>query len=1148
MVSPRIQRSRRPADHLEESNSTASLFLGGVRRDWMASAGASHPREARLAAMSHPKSPNSPPVAAPSKVSRGIHHPGPAELALMSPVTPGANLQQSESASSLQAHPPTTSKPDPPKNPLPSPVPSPGSHPSPILSPPPTIPSNDPSVAALAVPPASDKPPAVATVNPQPRRDESASPRQPASNQPSPPSVQNPTPRPSVSAASEPSEIVPSSATVPHPADPGSRPLHGITNGIQAQSVQNPMGPNQSPSMGVNARVDTPGSHAIGSPLQKALNQPSSYEWILWRECANSLLTEARESSLDVGGPRALLLLNACSDYDKDLFYLVLHQIFCEMSRDANVLLARLPVLRDERCQIGITKLAELLEDNSKLPPSLLEAFCVFPLPLEQFINAPWYQGILDQVVGCLSCLVTQFSFLKTETHRRIYERCYPPLVKELRQEYGVTSPVLLGVIFMSICRHVYDTKRIDLLQRHFKKDLFLVSKNAGPDAHLALIEDYRRIPMRGRPSAAPPRPPMPVHQSQHPPQPRPAAPAGYSAPSPVIDSPAIVSPALQANGQNHPAYPSLHIQSPISSIIPQNLQHAQYIDQHGHPISAQQVWQMSRMAHLAQGQAQDHQAQPVLLQPVNPAQGQGQNAQRGPVYMVVANQAPQVLIPVSTVPSQADPSPSPSQPSVLGWPSQVVQQQQQQQPQQPPTRHMSTGDTTTQFSAASHAIETTVTSRTSHSRARQPPSIRPVPASSPTVQVPQTQASRPRVPAMSPLLPPEGYRAPQTVQPNPMRLGLHQADLRDPVKQLVRRTPNGLEETALYQYLNGFMLDPTQIDPDVFGYRWKFSISPDDYQRFPRYADRGQGQRLVRTYQPGCRTYRLRITALPDSKKEEVQTFWPTANTTWPSVLYIFVNNNEMYVRRKVHNGKDLPLDITRHLHEGENEVNVHFLLATNECKNFHYVAGVETMDISEYNEVLALTHHVPASETRANIKKRLKPNTDDDELAVVTDSLTVPLIDPFMAQIFNTPARSSKCNHIECFDLDTFITTRKSQSGTSPMIDNWFCPICKADARPQFLVVDHFFVEVRDAIVKRGVLDTAQSIQIRADGSWTVKAVSDDASPSSPTRSRLSQPPSSGKRKADSMTGAVEQNARTKHESTPTAPAQDPVVIEID
>lgn len=355
------------------------------------------------------------------------------------------------------------------------------------------------------------------------------------------------------------------------------------------------------------------------------------------------------------------------------------------------------------------------------------------------------------------------------------------------------------------------------------------------------------------------------------------------------------------------------------------------------------------------------------------------------------------------------------------------------------------------------------------------------------------------------------------------------------------------MEETALYQYLGGFLLGPTRIDPDVFSYHWKFSISAEDYKRFPRYQHHGNGQRSIRTFLPGCRTYRLRIIALPDSQKEKVENFWPTANTTWPSVLYIFVNNKEMYVRRKLHNGKDLPLDITRHLREGQNEVNVHFLLGPGECKNFHYALGVEIMEISEYNTVLATTRKAPASETRVRIKERLKPTTDDDELAVVTDSLTIPLIDPFMARIFNTPARSSHCNHIECFDLETFITTRKSESGHTPMIDNWLCPICKADARPQFLTVDNFFVDVREELRRTDCLETAQSIQIEADGKWTAKTTSDDGSPSSPTRSRLSQTPSSGKRKADSMTDGAEQSTRTKNESAPRA-VQEPTVIEID
>lgn len=1181
MVSPQLQRSpRRPADHLEESNSTASLFLGGVRRDWMASAGAgmSSPREARPGSISHPKLVNPSPKTAPSKVSqvsREIDRPGPAEPALMSPVTPGANLQHYVS---LQVQPNVASKPDPPTAAFPSPVPSPGSHPSPIQSPRPTVPSNVPC-PAVAVPSASDKPAAVGAVTAQPRRDENASPRQQAPSQPSPASVRDQSPRQSLPGAAEPSDISRSSA--PHIANPGPGPLQGIANGTQAQALQATRGPNWSPSMRPNSHSNPPGHHPIGSPFQQAtptlplasrqLGLPTSNHWMQWKLRSTGLLNEARACSPQVGGPRALLLVNACAcdldDENKkktgDLFYLVLHQIFCEMSRDPQRILAGLPVLREKNCQDGLARLAELLEDNSKLPAPLLEAFCVFPVRLEDWVNAPWYKVILEEVVGFLSCLVTQFSYMKTETYRRIYERRHPPLVKELRQEYGVNSPILLGVIFMSICRHVYEPQKIDLLQRLFQKDSFLVQKDMPPDAFLPLVEEYRRIPMKPSTPVAPPRSPVSIPQNQRLPQPQGVASVEHprsAVPSPVINSLAATSPALSANGQHHPTYLSPHIQFPGMPNVPQNIQQAQYVDQYGRRIPPQQAWQMTQMPNAQLAQGQGHPAQPVLLQPVDSAQGQGQNTQMGPVYMVAADQTPPVLVPISPVPSQLNPSASPSQYSVPGWPNHVVQpqslqqiqqqqiqQQHQHQQQAQPPRSLSTGDPSMQLSATCQAIQTPVINRTSHSTARQSPSVRPVSAS--VVQVPQTQTTRPRAPAVSPLLPPEGYRAPQTVQPCPMRLGLHQADLRDPVKQLVRLTPGGLfEETALYQYLGGFLVGPTRIDPDVFSYRWKFAISAEDYERFPRYADGKHGHRSIRMYQPGCRTYRLRTIALPASQTEQVQTFWPTANTTWPSVLYIFVNNNEMYVRRKVHNGKDLPLDITRHLRKGDNEVNIHLLLGPGECKNFHYALGIETMEISEYNVVLSRTRQAPASETRALIKERLKPTTDDDELAVVTDSLTIPLIDPFMAQVFNTPARSTRCNHIECFDLDTFIMTRQSQSGPAPMNDNWLCPICKADARPQFLVVDNFFVEVREALKRDGCLETAQSIQVGADGKWTVKTINDDASPSSPTRSRLSQPPSSRKRKADSMADGVSESARTKHESTPNVPVQEPTIIEID
>ena len=54
---------------------------------------------------------------------------------------------------------------------------------------------------------------------------------------------------------------------------------------------------------------------------------------------------------------------------------------------------------------------------------------------------------------------------------------------------------------------------------------------------------------------------------------------------------------------------------------------------------------------------------------------------------------------------------------------------------------------------------------------------------------------------------------------------------------------------------------------------------------------------------------------------------------------------------------------------------------------------------------------------------------------------------------------------------------------------MDEWRCPLCKADARPQSLVVDGFLVEVRAKLAERGLLGT-RSIIVEADGSWKPKA----------------------------------------------------------
>ncbi|KAJ6171859.1 hypothetical protein N7470_000926 [Penicillium chermesinum] len=398
-------------------------------------------------------------------------------------------------------------------------------------------------------------------------------------------------------------------------------------------------------------------------------------------------------------------------------------------------------------------------------------------------------------------------------------------------------------------------------------------------------------------------------------------------------------------------------------------------------------------------------------------------------------------------------------------------------------------------------------------------------------------------LPFRRPFLPPEAHRAPQTFNGDPMRIGLHQAHLRDPVKKLGQFGVSGAwTELALYQYFDGFKVSPKILDPEKLQHSWKFTIRNDDLLRFPRKEALGYGQPPVFTYQAGCHTLRLRSISLPLSQEEEeLAQSWPNRNTAWPSVLYILLNGHEITARRKLYNGKDLPLDLSTYVKQGENDLVIKLLLDKNECQNMRYAFAVEIMKIEQFEKIRSMVQTITADEVRYKIQQRLNPSTDDDDLAVVTDSLTIGLIDPFTAQVFKDPARSINCNHLECFDLDTYIKTRKSESGPGPMMDNWRCPICSSDARPHQLVLDAFLAAIREELRRNNQLETAQAIQYSLDGTWTVKTPSEE-----PSSGKGSQPL---KRKISQITGSptASPNSRVRTDKSPAA-SSEIEVIELD
>lgn len=1173
MVSSSSQRSRPSVDYIEESNSTANLFLGGARRAWMPDGGPICPRncDPQLPANTD---------ARPDALSQGQ------QAALMSLVTPAAILQPSVTLAD---------KPDAPTA-LPSPVPSTNSHPSPIGA------HNRPSAPSTA----PDRLP-VAVCQIEPNGHNVVHPCQPVTV-----ALQNPsmaTDAPSSNQHSADRGLTPpcleSGLLIQSPANQTPAPSLSLTSAGSGNALR---------SAALGSRPTQQGSGAM-QPSDIIL--PSDETWAQWKMKLKDLKAEAQKPPARLlAGLRVRLLEDACEH--KDVLYLVVHQLYCQRSLDDRGR-KEFPELRDQSCEVGLVKVQGLLEPNTPMGAPMTWKLARFPQPLEELKHQAWYCTAVGKISLCLTRLATRLDDFQGRLYESVYRRGYPPTVAELLDLLSVPSPVLVTVLFTAACRYLFETKSMAKLNKLFCQDLR--ANMLGQTSNL--MEEYRKIPLMHRPArlrapapsastfqnvphpvagvpvasvpssggqAAVASPATSVHSdsrsSHHPGQnsPRGLADSNVTAPQTVAGWQALQSPGYQCSpysspqqsprqGQVTPGQPTqmqmFWYQGRWVQFNPAQIQQAPQgqlpREYYGHIRTAQAGTVQQQVQQIQAQTQQAYQARMRRQQAIQTQQAQGLVRQPSQVQMQPPAQA--------TVPSNVPPLTSNSfqQPQ----PNSSQYGQTRQQPCQLPARPLgntaqsdpSQGPLTQ--SPRTHLagqgqlppqyprhLPTLLDNAPQRRQSQGPPAQHlPRPAQhlpQPARRLPQTPIPQPA--PWRPLLPPLNYQLPQTVDPNPAQMALHQADLREPEKKLVEYGPNKeMTHVPLFQYLGGFKVQPKIIDLEDLRYDLTFSLPKDNCQRLPRLEPRGMGKRPRQVIQPGCFIFRLRCIKLHPVEQENAELLWSTKNTLWPSVLYIFVNGKEMFVRRKAHNGKDLPLDISEHLRSGENTVTIHLLPKQDECKSFKYAVAIESMHIGKFEAVRNLAGNTTADETRLNIQKRLTSSEDSDDLAVVTESLTISLIDPFMAQMFKIPVRTRDCKHLECFDHETFIMTRKNESGFAALNDNWRCPICNADARPGLLIVDKYFLAVREFLVMTNTIEGATAIQVKADGSWTLRAIRDE-SPNVPRSSRANKTPDPvlGKRKGDDDMGQGSDAIRPKLEPFParriSQASAEPVVIELE
>lgn len=338
--------------------------------------------------------------------------------------------------------------------------------------------------------------------------------------------------------------------------------------------------------------------------------------------------------------------------------------------------------------------------------------------------------------------------------------------------------------------------------------------------------------------------------------------------------------------------------------------------------------------------------------------------------------------------------------------------------------------------------------------------------------------------------------------------MGLHQAGIRSP-----RREPLTPTSSQFYQYIKELPVPPVEMVPRTGLRHFMFDVPSDYMPKLARKFDgRGFSDLPYAPYSEGSLRYRLRLCIRPMRETEMTESLWVLSPSHWPEHIMIEFNEKHMELQRKQHHHRDLPLELTNFIKSGGNMARISLpAIPINKKVGAKYFLGVDVVEIRSHQSILEDVHkrqHVTEEETRQELRRRLKPG-DSDDMIIENQTLSVSLADPFSFRIFQVPVRGKNCRHLECFDLETWLTTRpckpqqkaggRKDTKEPCKVDVWKCPICDLDARPISLRIDDFFVQVRKELSEKNNLGT-KVITVNADGKWSPVEEPDDSEDETP------------------------------------------------
>ncbi|XP_055347656.1 zinc finger MIZ domain-containing protein 1-like isoform X2 [Paramacrobiotus metropolitanus] len=196
---------------------------------------------------------------------------------------------------------------------------------------------------------------------------------------------------------------------------------------------------------------------------------------------------------------------------------------------------------------------------------------------------------------------------------------------------------------------------------------------------------------------------------------------------------------------------------------------------------------------------------------------------------------------------------------------------------------------------------------------------------------------------------------------------------------------------------------------------------------------------------------------------------------TNWPDAISVAVNGRPVAIQRGGPQQPHRPLHIKELLRP--NKRNVISFHAQQCCCSHLFV-----LHVVHRPTIRSVINHVVKFRTVAIPQgiERLKSNfISGGRGFAANDELVLPLRCVLSRQRIVLPARSSLCQHAQCFDLESYLL----HNSTSNI---FMCPICKCSAPIDNLQVDEFMSSILKQCLSNPAFNQIDSVLVDVNGGW--------------------------------------------------------------